>query len=390
MEILKENRVQLTDEERATCLKEKAVWHHGPNGEETPAVWKSKNSKGEITYVTNTHRAYQTAPTLEGAINKFHDFIKSTAFSSVGVYKEAQFDSFEDVIYSVDEAREDIMREYYRKGRKRGTMMSWSVVPYSRLKKIWSDYAKLGIVRDEAGLREISNHILRNLARLQAATELGGHSQMNPDEMVKEMGFKPIGPRNDDFYFSFLETKYGTPISDYGLPKLWELANQLMSKSTAEEKLIVLDQMLNVIHQRGDLAALFIEGGSSSLTDLSSAPSEEQKEPVEASVKKTNWYKVASVESDIKDVKNDVKDAKKDTKDLDKRVKDLEKAIDSLNIGSRRFYQQQSIFTSLQRKIERFEKMTEEWTQYKKEMDDKVKRLVEKHTKGEVRETKLP
>lgn len=78
-EVLKGNKVPLTDEEREICLKAKAVWHHGINGEETPAVWKSKNSKGEVEYVTNTHRAYQTASTLKGVIKKYHDFIKSTA-----------------------------------------------------------------------------------------------------------------------------------------------------------------------------------------------------------------------------------------------------------------------------------------------------------------------
>ena len=79
-EILKKNRKPLTDEERKECMDSKAVWHHGPKGEETAAVWKSVNPKtGEITYVTNTHRAYNTATTLKGAIERYHKFIKGTA-----------------------------------------------------------------------------------------------------------------------------------------------------------------------------------------------------------------------------------------------------------------------------------------------------------------------
>ena len=78
-EVLKDNKKPLTSEERDEAIKAKAVWHHGPNGEETPAVWKSVNSKGDTTYITDTHRAWRKASTLKGAIKEYHDFIKSTA-----------------------------------------------------------------------------------------------------------------------------------------------------------------------------------------------------------------------------------------------------------------------------------------------------------------------
>ncbi len=76
---LRLNQVPLTPEERKICMERKAVWHFNGGGP-SPAVWKSKDPRtGEFTYVTHTHRAYNTASTLEGAINRFHDFIKSTA-----------------------------------------------------------------------------------------------------------------------------------------------------------------------------------------------------------------------------------------------------------------------------------------------------------------------
>ena len=76
---LKLNKKPLTNLERAKVLAAGAVWHHGPNGERTPAVWKSVNSNGKVTYITNTHRAYNIAPTLRGAIRRYHSFIKGTA-----------------------------------------------------------------------------------------------------------------------------------------------------------------------------------------------------------------------------------------------------------------------------------------------------------------------
>ena len=76
---LEKNKVPLTENERSEVMGRNAVWHHGPNGEKTPAVWKSINKNGKRTFITHTHRAYNTAPTLKGAINRYHKFIKGTA-----------------------------------------------------------------------------------------------------------------------------------------------------------------------------------------------------------------------------------------------------------------------------------------------------------------------
>jgi hypothetical protein len=78
IDTLKKNKKNLTDEERATVMKAKAIWHHGPNGEPSPAVWKSEVD-GETWFVTNTHRAFQATKTLDSAIKAFHDVIKKTA-----------------------------------------------------------------------------------------------------------------------------------------------------------------------------------------------------------------------------------------------------------------------------------------------------------------------
>lgn len=76
---LKKNKVALKPEEREEAMKAGAVWHHGPHGEETCAIWKSKTAGGKIVYGTNSHRCFQTAPTLKGAIKKYHDVVKDTA-----------------------------------------------------------------------------------------------------------------------------------------------------------------------------------------------------------------------------------------------------------------------------------------------------------------------
>lgn len=78
MKALMKKKVPLDSEERKEVMSKGAVWRHGPNGEETPAVWKSKDSKGNFVYGCNTHRAGTVKPTLKGAIKAF-DFIKTTS-----------------------------------------------------------------------------------------------------------------------------------------------------------------------------------------------------------------------------------------------------------------------------------------------------------------------
>ncbi len=58
-------------------------------------------------------------------------------------------------------------------------------------------------------------------------------------------------------------------ISDYGLEPLFKLLCKLVEDKTSESKLVTIDRILNVVHQRSDIAGWFIEGGSNSLLELS-------------------------------------------------------------------------------------------------------------------------
>lgn len=80
-ETLKKNKKALTEEERQKVMDAGAVWHHGPGGAESPAVWKA-TVRGKDWYVSHTHRAYRVSPTLKGAIKEF-DFIRTTAATKV-------------------------------------------------------------------------------------------------------------------------------------------------------------------------------------------------------------------------------------------------------------------------------------------------------------------
>jgi len=85
---LEKNKVPLTEKERKEVFKKDAVWHYassidpntGRKVKKVSAVWKSVDPKTkEATYITSTHRAYQTRKSLKAAINIYHSFIKGTA-----------------------------------------------------------------------------------------------------------------------------------------------------------------------------------------------------------------------------------------------------------------------------------------------------------------------
>jgi hypothetical protein len=75
---LKKNRKTLSDEERREVMAGNAFWHHGPGGEESPAVWKSVVN-GETWYCSNTHRAFQADKTIKAAIRAFHDVVEPSS-----------------------------------------------------------------------------------------------------------------------------------------------------------------------------------------------------------------------------------------------------------------------------------------------------------------------
>ena len=83
-------------------------------------------------------------------------------------------------------------------------------------------------------------------------------------------------------------------------------------------------------------------------------------------------------ERDIKRLKNNLEDLTSDLKKLNKRIDKVEDVLKDLNVGTRKFYQMVSPFNSLQRKVERFERLEIEFNRFKETMDDKIKKEITK------------
>lgn len=98
--------------------------------------------------------------------------------------------------------------------------------------------------------------------------------------------------------------------------------------------------------------------------------------------------KIKNIENKVRKLDkdtNEIKTIKRDVEKLKKDIKSIDKGVEDLNIGQRRFWQQKTVFTSLQRKLERLEKVEQEWKKYKDEIGDKIRKEIEKRVRAQIR-----
>ena len=156
----------------------------------------------------------------------------------------------------------------------------WPRVPAARLKKIWTDYARTGVVRDERGMNDISRTIITAIASLDASNAASGHDNFDPRPEVQEAADRDFTDEEwEQFQAGLVDESGGWLVSDYGLPKLAPLAQELGMTDDSARQLLIVDQILNITHQRSDLSAWIVEGGKSTLDFLFDQPVIDLKKP---------------------------------------------------------------------------------------------------------------
>jgi hypothetical protein len=191
--------------------------------------------------------------------------------------KETDEDIDWDLYDKFEKLKDEILSDFIT-NKNSVTHQPWQVVPFARLKKIWEDYATYGVVRDTRGLEMIEDIIQDNIIKLYVNTELVGHTQTDPQDDFDNYGYTE---EDKEKFFDYIDYKFSDyAFSDFGGSRLGllTLLSQLRKAQTPKEKLLIIDQILNVAHQRSDLASWFVEGGSSALSQLSASPSELQQQ----------------------------------------------------------------------------------------------------------------
>jgi hypothetical protein len=169
------------------------------------------------------------------------------------------------------------------KNRKNKWLVPWPLISAARLSKIWTDFSRSGVVRDVRGMQDIADKMFEGVVRLKASNDISGHSTNDVRPELADSGYKFTDKQWHRLIEGLEDKKGNWYISDYGWPKLEKLLIPLKMAKTAEEQLLIVDQMLNICHPRGDLSAMFVEGGRKTLDKLFLDGTEKT-----ASVK--NWF----------------------------------------------------------------------------------------------------
>lgn len=171
----------------------------------------------------------------------------------------------------IDEEAMNIWYQWLKDRKKKNAVQPWSVVSKAKLFKVWKSFAKFGFVRNEKDLDEIITQIILNAARFTANTLLMGHTERDGIDWLAEQTdeeYATIEQLFDGFEDYCVDETGQWRISDR-VDKLNELVLKIFDTNTPEERLIATDIVLNFVHQRSDIASLFVEGGKKTLNELS-------------------------------------------------------------------------------------------------------------------------
>lgn len=123
--------------------------------------------------------------------------------------------------------------------------------------------------------------IMKNTAILEANTNLAGHSMNFPGYEVAEYAEIIDGIQIGTDYsegsewleekglYDWMQMPDGSDAwSDYGIEPLWKIFEEYSDDLPPEKVLVLVNRALDVYHQRGDMASIFIQGGSKELSRI--------------------------------------------------------------------------------------------------------------------------
>lgn len=178
-----------------------------------------------------------------------------TALAQRGRTAQGSIAAAEELMDREDRVTEQVLDAFFEGGR-----IPLRISKAAPVIRAWQQFMRDGMVRDEKLVARLAEDFIHNTLVMAVNTKLVGHDAVSPEDI--DSRFKEEKVQDD---FSDWAENY---FSDSVIAPLMRLSGLLLDAKTAEEKLVLLDQMLNVVHQRGDVASMFVEGGSITLSQL--------------------------------------------------------------------------------------------------------------------------
>lgn len=181
----------------------------------------------------------------------------------------------------------NILYEFSQDKNRGIKQKKWNLIPFEQYRTAIIEFMRYGKF-----MRFPTKYIdkwaaicTNNVLEINAMTDLGGHSQEFPyEEVLYFFGIDEENEKYDEFYNNFDKTAGlldnagfydwcmlpdgSDALSDYGLEPLMKLISELEECETPEQKIVVINKILDVTHTRGDLSSAFIEGGKNSLGQI--------------------------------------------------------------------------------------------------------------------------
>ena len=132
--------------------------------------------------------------------------------------------------------------------------------------------------------------IMKNTAILCANTDLAGHSQAFPIDDVVDIAEYRFGIDLEPDYdacsewldeqglYDWMSMPDGSDAwSDFGIDPLMKIIKEYNEDLPPEKVLVLVNRALDVYHQRGDMASIFIQGGSKALSKIAEETKKDAK-----------------------------------------------------------------------------------------------------------------
>lgn len=190
--------------------------------------------------------------------------------------------------------------------------MSWRQIPKYEYIKALNEFVKFNklIHFPSDVIYTWMSKICYDVVKLDRCTELSGHSQYfeapflndyrwvidedinNVDEFLAHRHEHPSTDNDENDvsfdvggeilyrigFYDWAELPDGTDgISDFGIKPMCEIIAEYNSDLSPEKVLILINRILDVSHQRGDLASMFIDGGTKTLSQISQTENRRRK-----------------------------------------------------------------------------------------------------------------